>query len=442
MTAPDDLNPETGGEHAAEAALSPADVAEQAYDRFVWANLRRNYAGHYVHGMLGMTGFRLVNAPTFIPAYLFALSGSDTIVGLGLGLQQLGGVVSPVIGAAQIEHRERLMPAAMLFGTLMRVPILLMALAGWFLEMPWLLVSLLVLLFFLGLFSGPQRVIFQSLMAKVIPISRRGRLQAWRNVTGGLIAAALSYFAGRYLIEHNVLGNGYATTFLLAFVLTSLGLTALRILMVEPTPPTLPGRVRFMERMKDFPELIGGDKNFRNFLVAQLFAMAGRIAAPFYILYAGTGVELTGETIGLLSLAFLGADTISNLVWGYLGDHSGFRSSFVAALILWVGSTALLLFADSLPMYLIAFFGLGAAQSGYQMSSQTMVLEFGERKDIAMRLAISSTVEGALAATAPIIGGIIATAAGYPIVFMIAMVVQAVALLVLLVGVKEPRRRT
>jgi hypothetical protein len=39
--------------------------ADAAYDKFVEDNLRRNYLGHYVHGMLGMTGFRLVNTPTF-----------------------------------------------------------------------------------------------------------------------------------------------------------------------------------------------------------------------------------------------------------------------------------------------------------------------------------------------------------------------------------------
>ncbi len=43
---------------------------EAAYEKFVWDNLKRNYLGNYLHGMLGMTGFRLVNAPTFLPAYL------------------------------------------------------------------------------------------------------------------------------------------------------------------------------------------------------------------------------------------------------------------------------------------------------------------------------------------------------------------------------------
>ena len=77
-----------------------------------------------------MTGFRLFNAPTFLPAYLYLLSGSAFVVGLGQSLQQLGGVVSPVIGATQIEHRKRVLPVAMLMGTLMRVQILGVALAA------------------------------------------------------------------------------------------------------------------------------------------------------------------------------------------------------------------------------------------------------------------------------------------------------------------------
>src|SRR4051794_30624794 len=92
--------------------------AEAGYDRFIWANLKRNFAAHYIHGMLGMTGFRLVNAPPFIPAYLHVISGgSDALVGLGLGLQQLGGVLSPIVGASNVEHRKRVLPAAMLMGT-------------------------------------------------------------------------------------------------------------------------------------------------------------------------------------------------------------------------------------------------------------------------------------------------------------------------------------
>lgn len=418
-----------------------AEDAEAAYKRFVNEHLRRNYAANYIHGMLGMTGFRLFNAPTFIPAYLHSLSGSDAVVGLGLGLQQLGSVISPLVGAAQVEHREKLMPAAVRLGIGMRLPVLLMAIAGWTMSGGPLLTTLLTLLFLFGLFNGMQRVVFQLLMSKVIPIHLRGRLQAWRNVTGGLIAALLSYAAGRYLIDSNAFGNGYSTTFVVAFVLTSLGLTALQFMMLEPVPPGLPPKSRVRDRMKDIPRLVRSDRDYRNFLAAQALAMASRIGAPFYILHASHTVEMNGALLGLFTLAFLGADTVSNLIWGYLGDRWGFKSPFVIALILWIASTVLLIFAATPALLLLAFCGLGAASSAYMLSSQTMVLEFGLRDDVAMRIGISSTVEGAIASIGPFIGGMLAAATNYTTVFWISVLFECAALGVLLLGVREPRTR-
>lgn len=441
-----------------EAVAEGANVAslaeqEAEYEKFVWKHLPRNFAAHFLHGMLGMTGFRLFNAPTFLPAYLHLLSGSDFIVGLSQSLQQLGGVVSPVIGATQIEHRKRVLPVAMLMGTLMRVQILGVAVAGFLLHGTPLLIAILTFLFLLGLFSGPQQVAFQLLLAKVIPIVRRGRLQALRNVTGGAIAAALAWFAGRYLIQRNVFGNGYGVTFLLAFVLTSLGLTALRLLMREPIPPTIRAKSRLMDRVREFPALFAQDRGFMFFMVAQTLAVSGRVAAPFYILFAGHSMALSGANLGLVSLAFLGADTVTNLGWGLAGDRFGFRLTFILSLVAWIAATALLMAAPgALGMHqpaffsvhaliFMAFFGLGAAQSGFMMSSQTMVLEFGGRDDIAMRLALTSTAQGAMSAIGPLAGGLIAATLGYEVLFGVSIALLVAALAVLITRVEDPRFR-
>jgi MFS family permease len=451
-----------------EAILEPASAppetlaeAEAAYERFVWANLPRNFAGHFIHGMLGMTGFRLFNAPTFLPAYLHLLSGSDFVVGLGQSLQQLGGVVSPVIGATQIEHRKKVMPVAIVMGTLMRIQILGVAVAGFILHGYPLLIAVLTFLFLLGLFSGPQTVAFQLLLAKVIPISRRGRLQALRNVMGGAIAAALAWFAGRVLIQRNVFGNGYGVTFLVAFVLTSLGLSALQLLMREPEPPTIRAKGRILDRVREFPALFAQDRGFLYFMVAQTLATAGRVAAPFYILYAGHSMPLDGRTLGLVSLAFLGADTVTNLGWGLAGDRFGFRFTFALSLGVWIAGTVLLMAAPALArlgghgagaggggfggvqgLIFTAFFALGAAQSGFLMSSQTMVLEFGARDDIPMRLALTTTAQGAMNTIGPLAGGVIAATLGYQALFGVSVGLLAISLIVLLALVEEPRYRT
>lgn len=78
--------------------------AEARYEGEVKTNLTRNYIAQLLHGMLGQTGFRFVNAPTFLPAYLMMLSdGSEFVVGLGLALQAFGMTLTPIFGASLIE---------------------------------------------------------------------------------------------------------------------------------------------------------------------------------------------------------------------------------------------------------------------------------------------------------------------------------------------------
>jgi MFS family permease len=422
---------------------------EETYDRFVRLNLKRNYAAHYLHGMLGMTGFRLINTPTFVPAYLYSLTGSDAAVGIGTSLQQLGGIVSPIFGAAQMEVRKRILPISVGLGLMMRVQILGLAVSGWLLTGSWALLFALAFLFLLGVFQGPQRVAFQYLLGKVIPPELRGRLQAWRNVTGGLIAALLSYFAGDWLVANNVLGNGYATTFFVAFVLTSLGLSALQILMREPEPVSVRQPVPFRERLRDFPALVRDDHGFAWFLVARTLAMGSRIGQPFYFLFAamvlGVGAQDQpvefGKLLAILSFAYMGADTISNLFWGYLSDRGGFRSTFVISMALNTLAVIALLTAGSLLQMVAAFAVIGAAQSGYLMASTNLVMEFGHRHDVPMRMAISNTAEGIMGALAPLAGGILSVAFGYPAAFVATLACVAASLVVLLWKVDEPRRR-
>lgn len=433
MIAEDDLEPigtDTGVDR-----LTPDD---RANDRFVAANLGRNYLAHFSHGMFGMTGFRLIYAPTFVPAYLYMLTGSSVLVGVSQALQQAGAVLSPLLSASEIEDKKRILPNAMRNGTMMRVQLLGLALSGWFLSGLWLVLATMLFLFLLGYYSGAQRVSFQMLMAKVIPLQKRGRLQGYRNLAGGGIAAALSWWAGSLLIEKNVLGNGYATTFMLSFVLTSVGLTMLALFIREPDNHRPRASMRLTDRLRELPLLLA-ESNYRSFLVAQLLTTAGRIAVPFCILHAGDVMHIDGKALGLFSLAFLGADTLSNLVWGALGDRRGFRLVYIVSNIIWLGAFALMLVAKDQTGFVLGFIALGAAICGYSLSQQTLVLEFGSREDTPMRLALSTTAETSVAAVGPVIGGIIAALYGFVPLIWVSICLVVAALGVMLFSVREPR---
>lgn len=420
---------------------TPASAQVRAladHARFVDANLKRNYRANFIHGVLGMTGFRLIYAPTIIPAYLILLTGSTAAVGLGAALLQLGATISPIASGSRIEHRSHILPYAIRVGSLMRLMILGLALAAWFLTGNVLLVATFAFFLLLGFFTGAQRVAFQMLMSKLIPVRQRGRLQGYRNFAGGLIAAVLAYVAGAYFIADSWLGNGYATTFLFAFLLTTAGLVVLKTMIHEPPAPVSRPQMPMLERIRQFPELLE-DRSFANFLWVQSLATFARAAAPFWTVYAGTVLGLDGALIGGLSFAFLASDTVSHVIWGPMGDRHGFKRVFAGSLICTLAGVLCLFFGTSaVPIY-AAFVLLGFGGSGWMLASTTMVLEFGQPQDTPMRLAFLTTVEGAIAAAGPVLAGILVAFYGFTPLFAIVLGAVALSLVLLAWRVREPR---
>ncbi len=420
-----------------------ASARQRALDdhaRFMEENLPRNYRANFIHGVLGMTGFRLIYAPTIIPAYLLMLTGSTAAVGLGAAMLQLGATISPIASGSRIEHRSHILPYAIKVGSLMRLMILCLALSGWFLTGNMLLAATFVSFLLLGFFTGAQRVAFQMLMSKLIPIRKRGRLQGYRNFAGGLIAAVLAWFAGHHFIADKWLGNGYATTFLLAFILTSLGLFVLQALIREPAAASARPRMRMRDRVREFPQLLR-NRDFAAFLVVQSLATLARVGGPFWTVYAGTRLGLDGALVGALSFVFLASDTVSNIVWGPLGDRYGFKLVYFLSLCSLLAGMLLLMLSQTAPPIYAAFMLLGAGGAGWMLASTTMVLEFGETQDTAMRLAMATTVEGAISAIGPVLAGLLVAMAGFTPLFIVLIGAVSLALLGMVFKVQEPRNR-
>jgi len=390
--------------------------------------------------MLGQTGFRLLMAPTFLPAYILLLSGgSQFAVGLALSVKALGMMLTPMIGANLIEHRKRVLPVGFLTGGAMRLMVLLIALSGFLLEGEATLIAVVVCLLFFGLFQGMQGVIFNFLMSKVIPVSKRGRLTGLRNFLAGITSAAVAWVGGHFLLGEDPTAAGYSSVFLLAFVLTSVGLLLLTAVR-EPQPPTVQHKQGLRDRLSDMPQLLREDPAFTRYFLARSLATMGRMAMPFYILYAGESLGLTGQLLGIVTFAFTIAGTLSNLVWGYVADRTGFRAIFLSSIALWVASTLLLIFSSGLALTVIVFIGIGAAVQGFQSSSQNLTLEFGDRDDLPMRIAIANTASEIAGTIGPLLGGLLAAYFGYVSVFVTSIAFLVLGGTVVRIYVPEPRR--
>lgn len=413
--------------------------AEQRYDIFVQRNLTRNFFTLLVHGMLGQTGFRFINAPTFIPAYILMLSGgSNFMVGLALALEGLGMMLTPMISANLISHRRRVLPIGFAVGASMRACVLLMGLAGLFFTENTTLIIIVCLMGLFGIFEGMQGVIFNYLMSKTIPVSKRGRLTGMRNFLAGIISAGVAYIGGTFLIGEESTMAGYSWTFILAFVLTATGLTTL-LALKEPEPPTVRPPTSLRQQLREIPELLRSDHTFTRYFIARAIATMGRMAMPFYILYAGASIGLSGVTLGIVTFAFTMSGTVSNLIWGVIADSKGFRLVFLLSCLLWIVSSALLMVAPTFVLTVIVFAGIGAAHQGFENASRNIVLEFGDRENRPTRIAIANTVSQIAGAIGPLLGGIMATMLGYESVFVTAIVFLFIGAMMVQIYVPEPR---
>jgi MFS family permease len=413
--------------------------AERDYQRQVEKDLPRNFVIHLVHGLLGQTGFRLINTPTFVPAYILLLSGgSDFAVGLALSLQALGSALTPLLSASIIGHRDQVLPVGFWTGGAMRVAVLGLALSGFFLTGNSALYAAIACMALFGLFAGMQVVVFQVLLAKVIPVTNRGKLLGLRNFLAGITTIIVAWYGGNYLIGTPPTVSGYSWVFLMAFALTSLGLLILALVR-EPRPPSVAQQQSLTEHLRAMPAFLRSEPEFARYVLARALATMGRMALPFYILYAGQTIGLSGPTLATLTIAFTAAATASNLLWGVMADRYGFRLCLLVTIAVWIVATLALLVSSEYGAVIGVFVAIGASQEGFRMASMSLAMEFGAREQTALRVAAANTAAEIAGSVAPLIGGIIATAMGYGAVFISASVVLTLAGLVLLLWVHEPR---
>ena len=361
-------------------------------------------------------------------------------MGLARSLEAIGQMLTPVVGASLIGHRRKILGITLATNVLMRLQILFIALTGLLVGASgngiWLIVLFMVLL---GVFQGISVVMMNSLRAKVIPVQRRGFVSAWRSVLSNGATAILAYFAGGYFIDNNVLGDGYAALFLLAFLIASLGI-AVMVFTREPPGVSLRKRESVAQSFFSLPRLFRDYPQFTRFFVVSALGSFGRMAMPFYILFAGTRMDLSGAMLGVLTTIWMLSGTVTNILWGSIADRSGFRVVMITTLSMWTFCHFQLLLIEGIVGVIVFFVLFGVSFSGFNLARMNMVLELGADKDIPLRVAVSNMASNTVGAIGPLLGGAIAIFFGYEVIFVVCIVVQVVALAITVDYVPEPRQ--
>jgi MFS family permease len=408
---------------------------------FVETNYRWNFSVNVLDISFYMLALNMVSQTTILPLMVSQLTGSKFAVGLIPAIFSMGFFLPQLLTAGYTEGLKLKKPFIMLFsGITERGPYLIIGLIIWLFAKPAPVATLVAFYLLLLLAAGTAGILtpaWYDMIAKVIPVERRGLYSGVGNGLGAFMGIAGAALAGWLLTRFEFPVN-YALCFLVAsvfFVVSWVGLALNR----EPESETVKEHNGLLVYLKQLPALLRRDHNLQAFLFSRSMANLGGMASGFFIVYGAEKFGVSGAEAGVLTAILVGSQALWNLLWGLLGDQKGHKivlvgSTFAMAL----AALAAVLAQSAIVMWLV-FFLVGVALAGDSVSGLNIILEFCEPEDRPTYIGLTNTLLSPVKTLSPLIGGWLATWLGYPPMFVVAVVVTVVGTLMLQGWVKEPR---
>jgi MFS family permease len=278
---------------------------------------------------------------------------------------------------------------------------------------------------------------WQDMIAKIIPVDKRGRFFGITNFIGngsGILGALILPF----VLEKLTFPLGYVAAFAVASVLILLSWFFL-MLTREPAVYSNKPPVSQLDYLLSLPDVLSRDRNFRMYLLSQIiFALSG-MATGFLVVYAVQTWNLPDAEASGFTVALQIGLALANLAFGFLSDRSGHKFSLEICLILSVLLLVLAVLATSPLWFFLIFFLRGAVNAGIFISGISIVYEFTDAENRPSYIGMANTIPGVAGSLAPLIGGWLAAAISYQAMFTLSAVIGAISWIVLRFLVHEPR---
>lgn len=416
-------------------------MSHVATGRFAQDNLRWNFSVNLLDITFITLGLSLVSRETVMPVLVSQLTDSKLFIGLIPAIWSLGYYLPQLLTANFTEGLLYKKPFVMWVGGLgERMPYLLMAFAVGIFAVDRPSVALAVVLGGLGIAafsSGIATPAWFDMIAKVIPVQRRGIWSGLGHSLGALMGVAGSAFVAHALITYPF-PRSYALLFALAFVAVAISWVGLALNREPPseitrTPP------RFHHYLKRLPAILRRDQNYTRFLLSRSTVQLGAMSTGFFMVYGTERLGIDGAGVGLLTGVLIGSQALMNVVWGVVGDRIGHKAVLVGAAFSMILASLCALLAESTMGMALVFLLLGAYVAGDAVSALNIILEFCAPADRPTYIGLTNTLLAPVLILAPLIGGWLAGRAGYHTLFMVAVTIATLGSILLAAWVREPR---
>ncbi len=376
-----------------------------------------------------------------MPVMVSKVTDSKLIIGLIPALFTLGFYLPQLFSANLSERLAYKKPFVVLLGTGERLPYLIIAFVIWRWAIPNPTLALVLFFFLLGMaaFSGGYAdPAWYDMIAKVIPVDRRGIWSGVGHGLGALMGIIGAYFVG-YILQTFPYPDNFALLFVLGFVATAISWCGL-ILNREPPSSVVKEYIPLTHYLYRLPQIFHRDANYLRFILSRSLIQLGTMASGFYMVYGVQRFAIDGAGVGRLTALLIGSQAVMNLILGAVGDRHGHKLVLVLARVrrrLCGPSGGRRTITIVVGIHFHSFGRLSCRRLCLWAKYCLGVLRPQDRPTY---IGLTNTLLAPVFALAPLIGGWLATLMGYQGMFLCAVIIGVLGGLLLMLWVREPRQ--
>jgi MFS family permease len=405
------------------------------------ADLRWNVCALGADYALFLVGLGFASAATVLPAFAAWLGAPNVVIGAIPAVMTVGWFLPSLFTASHTETLERKLPFILRWTLWERVPFAVLTLAALLLaeRAPALtLAVLLAALLVTTAIGGALMPAWMDVIGRVVPVTLRGRFFALASL--GANATAL---AGSFLVAHVLATVAAPASYGLCFALATLAMAgsyaALAVVREPPSGAPAP-RVSLAAYLGRVPALLARDRNLAWFLLARGLAISAMMSSSFFTVWALRAWAAPAREVGLFTAFFFCGQMLGNAALGSLADRAGHRVVIIVGVSAMLAANALALAAPTLGVFRVVFALAGVQVAAVNVSSLSVLLEFApSAAEQPTLVGLGSTLMAPVAFAVPLAFGVLADAAGIPVIFAVAAGTGVLSLAVLGLRVRDPR---